>query len=140
MLFSKDKKKAWIGQPHLLKKIETSFGSELKKVRSYKSPAAPGMGIVKADEDDADMSEKDKTHYRSRVGMLLFLVKHTKPNLANATRELLKVMNKPTPNAMKELKRALKYALDTKKLGLKLDSEKLDASKEFEVKLFSDSD
>jgi len=140
LLFSKDKKKAWIGQPHLLKKIETSFGNELEKIRSYKSPAAPGMGIVKADEDDADMSDKDKTHYRSGVGMLLFLVKHTRPDLANATRELSKVMNKPTPNAMKELRRALKYALDTKELGLKMNPEELDTSKEFEIKLFSDSD
>ena len=138
--FSNDKKKAWIGQPHLLKNIESSFGSELQKLRSYKSPAAPGMGIVKADKDDAEMSNEGKTHYRSGVGMLLFLVKHTRLDLANATRELSKVMNKPTLNAMKELKRALKYVLDTRDLGLKLNPKKLDENKEFKVKLFSDSD
>ena len=123
-----------------MKKIESSFGAEQQKLRSYKSPAAPGMRIVKADEDNAKMSDKDKTHYKSRVGMLLFLIKHTRPDLANATRELSKVMNKPIPNARKEFKRAWKYALDIKDFGLKLNPEKLDGNKEFEVKLFSDSD
>ena len=59
-------------------------------MRSYKSPAVPGMGIVKADEDNAEMSDEDKTHYRSGVGMLLFLIKHTRPDLANAIKNFQK--------------------------------------------------
>ena len=51
--------------------------------------------------------------------MLLYLVKHSRPDIANATRELSKVMDKPTPAAMKELKRVMKYVIDTKNYGLK---------------------
>ena len=46
--------------------------------------------------------------------MLLYLVKHLRPDIANATRELSKVMDKPTPTAMKELKRVMKYVINTK--------------------------
>ena len=52
--------------------------------------------------------------------MLLFLVKHTRPDLSNSTRELSKVMDKATEGHMKELCRVIKYAIDTKNKGLKL--------------------
>jgi len=60
------------------------------------------------------MSDEEQTHSCSGVGMLLFLVKHSRPDIANATRELSKVMSKPTPFAMKGLKRVIKYILDGK--------------------------
>jgi hypothetical protein len=36
--------------------------------------------------------------------MLLYLVKHSRPNIANAIQELSKVMDGATPAAMKEMK------------------------------------
>jgi hypothetical protein len=38
------------------------------------------------------------------VGMLLYLVKYSRPDIANAIRELSKGMKKATPDAIKELK------------------------------------
>ena len=58
--------------------------------------------------------------------MLLFLVKHTRPDLSNSTRELSKVMDKATEGHMKELCRVIKYAIDTKNKGLKLQPEDTD--------------
>ena len=72
--------------------------------------------------------------------MLLYLVKHSKPDIANATRELSKVMDKPTPSAMKELKRVMKYVIDTKNYGLKMSPKMMNADGNMEVVLFSDSD
>ena len=138
--FSEDKKKGWIGQPHLIQKMQNTFGKKISKLKSYKTPAKPGIGIVKADPEDQEMSEQDRTYYHSGVGMLLFLVKHSRPDIANATRELSKLMTNPTPCAMKELKRVIKYVLDTKEMGLKLHPINADTSDEFEIKLFSDSD
>ena len=51
--------------------------------------------------------------------MLLHQVKHSCPDLANTTRELLKANNCANPAAYKELLHVIKYVLDTKNLGLK---------------------
>ena len=52
--------------------------------------------------------------------MLLYLVKHLHPNLANMTRELCKANDGANPAAYKELQCVIKYVLDTKNLGLKI--------------------
>ena len=52
--------------------------------------------------------------------MLLYLVKHSRPDIANAVRELSKSMDGATASGMKELKRVIKYVLDTSQYGLKL--------------------
>jgi len=130
----------WIGQPHLIKKLEETFGDEVKKMRVYKSPGTPNAGIVQSEEESANFSETEKTYYRSGVGMLLFLVKHSRPDIANVTRELSKVMMNPTLYAFKELRRVIKYVLDTKNLGLKLCPNMTDKESEFVLKLYSDSD
>ena len=53
--------------------------------------------------------------------MLLYLVKHLHPNLANATKELSKASNGVNPSAYKELLCMIKYVIDTKNLGLKIE-------------------
>ena len=121
IIFDKDKKKAWIGQPHLLKKMEQKFGERVRKLRDYQTPGTPGKGVTRPKEDSELLSSHEQTQYRSGVGMLLYLVKHTRPDLANATRELSKCMDKADQQAMKELMRVIKFALITKKYGLKIE-------------------
>ena len=55
-------------------------------------------------------------------------------------RELSKVMNKPTPYAMKELMRVIKYLFNTKDYGLKMHPSKLTSDGLFQLMLYSDSD
>ena len=86
------------------------------------------------------MEPEDYREYSSGVGMLMYLVKHSRPDIANAARELSKLMDKPTPAAMKELYRVIKYVLDTASYGLKMDPIKMDNDKGFNIVLFSDSD
>jgi hypothetical protein len=69
----------------------------------------------------------------------LFLVKHSRPDIANAVRELSKMMDGPTPAAMKELKRVIKFVLDTQDYGLKLEPEKMIENK-WILKVYTDSD
>ena len=71
--------------------------------------------------DSEKISTKDKQKYQSGVGMLLFLVKHLHPNLANSTRELSKANNGANPPAHKELLFGIKYVLDMKNLWLKIE-------------------
>jgi len=120
--FNKDKTKAWLGQPHQLKKLESTFGKLVEGMPKYKTPGTPNMNVMRPEkEDDEVVSEEHQKLYRSGVGMLLYLVKHSRPDIANVTRELSKCMDKATPEAFKELKRAIKFVLDTKNYGLKIE-------------------
>ena len=55
------------------------------------------------------------------VGMLLYLVKHMSHDPANATREPSKANDGVNPTAYKELLHVIKYVLDTKNLGPKIE-------------------
>jgi hypothetical protein len=106
----------------------------------YKTPGTPHTGLTRPSEEDPTVSPEEHKEYRSRVGMLLYLVKHSRPDIANATRELSKLMDKPTPAAIKELHRTIKYVINTSMYGLKMHPKKLDENGLFELILFSDSD
>ena len=53
--------------------------------------------------------------------MLLYLVKDSPPNLANVTREMSKSNDSQNSAAYKELLHVIKYVVDTKNLGLKIE-------------------
>ena len=115
------KTKAWIGQPHLIKKIKATFGDLVSGMPKYMTPGTPNKGIIRPSETDAKLSIEEQKVYRSGVGMLLYLVKHSRPDIANAVRELSKVMDGATNASKKELFRVIKYVIDTENLGLKIE-------------------
>ena len=71
--------------------------------------------------------------------MLLYLVKHSQPDIANAVQELSKVLNCSTEGAYKEMLRCIKYVLDSKTLGLKIWHIG-DRSEPWEIVCFTDSE
>ena len=135
--FNDDGTIAWIHQPYLIKKIEDKFGKMVKGLQVYKTPGSQGITVLR----DSDEVVDDDEHklYRSGTGMLLFLVKHTRPDIANAVRQLSKALDKPNQAALKEMKRVIKYVLDTKNLSLKIKP-RFGDEKEWNVIAFSDSD
>ena len=136
--YSKKRDKLWIGQPHLMKKLIHKFGPMVEKMVSFKTPGTPHQCVKRPEPGDTEMSKEEQKIYRSGVGTLLYLVKHSRPDIANAVRELSKVMDKPTPYSMKELKRVIKYLIDTKDYGLKIHPKELSSDGLFEVVLYSD--
>ena len=136
--FNKTKTAAWIGQPHMIKKIEKTFGEEVKSRQEYKTPGTPGMGLVRAEENEDVVDKELHARYRTGVGMLLFLIKHSRPDLANAVRELSKCLDGPTESAYKEMLRVIKYTLDTRNRGLRVMPSLTTLL--WEILLFSDSD
>ena len=72
--------------------------------------------------------------------MLLYLVKHSRPDIANAVRELTKCMDLGTPVAYKELLKVVKFVLHTKDLGLKMYPNINFEALLWELLLLSDSD
>ena len=76
--------------------------------------------MVRPKVESEQVSPEMQTRYRSGVGMLLYLVKHSRPEIANAVRELTRCMDKATKEAYREMLRVLKYVCDTQTLGLKM--------------------
>ena len=69
--------------------------------------------------------------------MLLYLLKHLRPDLSNSVRELMKVMDGATSGHMKALIRVIKYVEKTKDYELVLDPEQ---GKKWEMKAYTDLD
>ena len=55
------------------------------------------------------------------MGILLFLVKHSHPDIANAVRELSKVIDGANKAACNEICQIIKYVFHSRDLGLKIE-------------------
>ena len=72
--------------------------------------------------------------------MLLYLVKHSRPDISNAVRELTKIMDGATEAAYKEMLRVIKYVMDTKEWGLKFEPILPKGELSWDMVVYSDSD
>jgi hypothetical protein len=90
-------------------------------------------------KDDPKISPEDQSIYRSVVGSLLYLMKHSRPNIANAVRELLKCMDGATPSAFNEMKRLAKFVMDTDNYVLKVLTT-ISRAKKWKMTVYTDSD
>ena len=72
--------------------------------------------------------------------MLLFLLKHSRPDLSNPVRELTKVLDGATPAAYKEMLRVIKFVIDTPDFGLKVEPSIRPEDQKWELVVYSDSD
>ena len=121
-----------------MRKIERFFGKEIENIQAYRTPGAPGEGIVRMRENEEGLNDQDQFKYRSAVGMLLFLVKYSRPDISNSVRELSKVNDRANKAHYKQMLRAIKYVIDTRNTVLKLKPEKKDLMWNF--KCLCDSD
>ncbi len=137
--FSQDGKSTWIGLPHLIRKLEEKFGDMVKGLQTYATPRTPGLHMVRPSIITEEMTARMPL-YQSAVGTLLFLLKHSRPDLANSIRELSKVLDCHTEAALKELNRVIRFVLDTKDYGLKIKPVIEDADDSWSVTVFSNSD
>ena len=118
--FSGDRKQAWLGQSHLISNFEKKFGDQVKGLQKYKTPGTPGLTVVKSKDDNPMVSKEKQTKYCSGVGMLLYPVKHSRPDIANTVREPSKVLDGCTEASFQEILRVMEYVLDTSNMGLKI--------------------
>ena len=70
--------------------------------------------------------------------MLLFLIKHSRLVIANCTRELLKVLNRATPSAYKEMLQVIKFVIAKKEWRLKFNPT-FDNDGEWSLTMYTDS-
>ncbi|MFN7263265.1 MAG: reverse transcriptase domain-containing protein [Cyanobacteriota bacterium] len=134
----KESKTILLSQPDLIKKMLQKFGDKVETMREYDTPAPTGTHIIRCNDDEAKLSDEEQAEFRSGVGSLLYLLKHSRPDLSNSVRELSKVMDGANKAHQKALLRAIKFVEQTqeRKLVLSPENDKL----EWEIKAFSDSD
>jgi len=137
--FKEDKTRAWLGQPHMIKKIEKAFGEKAYRLMEYLTPGNPAFRVVRPKDDSERISSEMQSEYMSGVGMLLYLVKYSRPDIVNAVRELTKCMDGATPEAYKEMLRLIKFVLCTKTWGLKIMPKSPDGTMKWNLVSFSDS-
>jgi hypothetical protein len=123
-----DKNKILIHQPKLLKHLEADFKKLIGKPKQYSTPAGPKTIIMRPEKGDKLISKSEQTIYRSGVGMLLYLVKHSRPEISNAVRELSKVGDGATYGHWKQLMRTIQYVLNSKTIGLRIKPTVLDGT------------
>jgi hypothetical protein len=116
---NKEKATIYIHQPKLIKHLEEEFGSHVTTGEVNITPGAPKYVVMRPEKCDLLLIPEQQTKYRSGVGMLLYLVKHSRPDISNAVRELTKVLYGATPAHWKAMLRVFKYVIGTKMLALK---------------------
>ncbi|KAL7573327.1 hypothetical protein ACA910_011690 [Epithemia clementina (nom. ined.)] len=131
------KQKAWMGQPSIMKSLENKFGKFALKARLGKTPGTPGYSTVRTKDKTECVPPEQQTFYRSGVGTLLYLTKHSRPNICNATRELSKAMDGACERHMKELQKVIKFVLSTKDYGLRIEPR---LEEKWSLEAYSDAD
>ena len=116
---SEDQKRACLGQPTIIDALTKKFGKEVENQRVALTPGTPGFIGARQNEEGARLNEDQQQEYQSGVGTLLYLTKHSRPDIANAVRELCKSMDGASKLQFRKMLRVIKIVLDTKDLGLK---------------------
>ena len=116
---SDDGKKAWLGQPTIIKSLEKQFGEKVAKNKMTVTPGTPGF-IGEQVDNISKVDEKTQSMYRSGVGTLLYLTKYSRPDITNPGRELSKSMDGASIVHVTEMYRVTNFVLEMKSLGLRM--------------------
>ena len=112
----------WLHQPHLIDKLKKNFGTNIIKVWCNQSPGSPRNIIQRIKEDDPEKLKPEvQTLYQSGVGSLLYLLKHSWPELSNPIRKLSKAMGGGNNLALTKMYKVIKWVLNTENLGLRME-------------------
>ena len=74
---NKNRTKGWLGQPSIIISLEQKFGKEAMKHRLGLAPGTPRFVAMRVTEDHDKLGTKEHATYRSGVGTLLYLTKHS---------------------------------------------------------------
>jgi hypothetical protein len=100
-------------------------------------PGTPRFKIVRPnDEDKTPIASQSR--YRSGVGMLLYLNKHSRLDLANVVCKLFKCMDDASAADYQKMIRVIRFVLDTRHTCLKSKPNLYD--KNWDLVVYSDSD
>ena len=78
----------------------TKFGDHVKNIRKHKKPGIPKFFVVRPTTKSEKISAEEQREYWLGIGIVLFMVKHSRPDIANVTRKLSKAFDGGNPVAM----------------------------------------
>jgi hypothetical protein len=107
-------------QPDMINKLENVFEKSVANIRAISTRMKAETTVIRPSDDDEKLNPTQQHEFRSGVGMLLYLVKHSRPDLSNAVRELSEVMDGATPEHMSMLCQLIKFVLSTKDRGVRI--------------------
>lgn len=100
----------------IIEALTTKFEDSLERVRSSNTSAPPGSIVLRTVEGYPLLEPEEQLEYQSGVGSIIYLLKHSRPDLSNSVRGLTKVMDKENYGHRKKLIRVIKYVNDTKSI------------------------
>ena len=118
---NKERTRGWLGQPSIIKSLEQKFGDRAMKERLSLTPGTPRFTARRLENPEDKVNPEEHETYRSGVGTLLYLTKHSRPDICNPVRELSKTMDAPAPVHLKEMYKVIRHVLSTKGYGLKFE-------------------
>ena len=135
---NKEKIKGWLGQPSIIKRLEQNFGERVMKERLSLTSGTPRFTARRLENHEDKVNTEDHETYRSGVGTLLYLTKHSRPDIFNPVRKLSKTMDAPAPAHLKEMYKLIRFVVSTKDYGQK--SKLIKSIRKWVPKALSDSD
>jgi hypothetical protein len=116
-----ERKTTFVILPHLINSLKEKFEKEVNNLSDYGSPGTSRFKIVRATDKTEKIDGNLQSKYLPCMGMLLYLIEYSRPDLANVVRELSKCMDGANLAAYKEMLRVVKFVLDTEDYCLKLN-------------------
>ena len=83
------------------------------------TPGPPRLIARRLENKEDKLNAENHETYRSGVGTLLYLTKHSRPDISNPVRELSKNMDAPAQAHLKEMYKHIRFVLSRKDYGLK---------------------
>eukprot|EP00804_Cyclotella_cryptica_P028830 CCRYP_019720-RA/>CCRYP_019720-RA protein AED:0.58 eAED:0.63 QI:0/0/0/0.5/1/1/4/0/888 len=105
-------------QPVLVQSLTDEF-EDIPQGKAILVPAKPGNILTKC-ENSPKLSPEKHSRYRTGVGKLLYLTKHSRPDIANAVRELSRHCHDPTEAHWEAMCDCIRYVRATPTRGLLL--------------------
>ena len=118
---NKKKTRGWLGQPSIIKSLEQKFGHRAMKERLSLTPGSPRFTARRLENPEDKVNAEEHETYRSGLGTLLYLTKHSRPGICNPVRELSKTMDAPAPVPLKVMYKEIRHVLSTRGHGLKFE-------------------
>jgi hypothetical protein len=113
ILSNKERVTVYIHQPKLIQHLKEELGALVESLKDFQTPAPPRSMVKLPHKEDTLIPIENQTKFRSGVGILLYLVKHSQFDIANSARELSKVADGATIGHWKLLLSCIKYIITT---------------------------
>ena len=116
---NKEKTKGWLGQPSIIKSLGQKVGGRAMEEKLSLTPETPRFTARRLESHEDKVNAENHETYRSGVGTLLYLTKHSRPDICNPVGELSKTMDALAPAHLKEMYNLIRFVLCTKDFELK---------------------